>query len=100
MGFQDFTSLPPEHEQTFVVYEKTTFENSKKAWTFAYAAGAVVALAVPLLHASESAAAAKAPFATAVRATVAVPLAVTAAVWIPLLVAIAQFPHFIRPFLI
>ena len=61
---------------------------------------AVVALAVPLLHASESAAAAKAPFAAAIRATVAVPLAITAAVWIPLLFAIAQFPDFIRPFLI
>jgi cellulose synthase (UDP-forming) len=60
---------------------------------------AVVALAVPLLHAKESAAAAKAPFLTAVKATIATPLTITAAIWAPLLVAVAQFPHYIRPFL-
>ncbi len=31
MSYQHFTSLPPEQEQAFVVYESRTVETSKKA---------------------------------------------------------------------
>jgi cellulose synthase (UDP-forming) len=59
----------------------------------------VVAVAVPLLHAKESAAAARAPFSKALKATVSTPLSIAAAVWVPLLVAIWQYPPYVQPFL-
>ncbi|WP_353712907.1 glycosyltransferase [Arthrobacter sp. K5] len=60
---------------------------------------AVVALAVPLLHAKESAKAAGARFSTAISTTAAAPLSVAVAVWVPLVAAVMQFPQYIHPFL-
>jgi cellulose synthase (UDP-forming) len=60
---------------------------------------AVVTLAVPLLHARESARAARADWATALRATVAAPLMLAVLTWAPLVAAIAFFPSYVQPFL-
>jgi hypothetical protein len=43
----NFTSLPPNEERQFHVYEQTMIDNQKKAWTFAgIAAAAAFILAV------------------------------------------------------
>ncbi|MBP6628006.1 MAG: hypothetical protein KA297_01170 [Kofleriaceae bacterium] len=46
MSYQNFTSLPPELEQTFVVYEQHTAESQKKAWTVGWIAAAAVFLVI------------------------------------------------------
>tara|TARA_R110002096_G_scaffold77896_6_gene183260 strand:- start:25059 stop:25448 length:390 start_codon:yes stop_codon:yes gene_type:complete len=42
MEYKNFTSLPPEQEQSFVIYEKTSIESGKKALTLGTICGAVV----------------------------------------------------------
>lgn len=42
MEYQDFTSLPPEQEQSFIIYERTSNESAKKAMTLGAIFGAVV----------------------------------------------------------
>lgn len=65
MEFQNFTSLPPEQEQTFVVFEKTSVESGKKAMTIGVVAGAIFGICVIALvfshDAPENAHAVKAP---------------------------------------
>lgn len=46
MEFQNFTSLPPEQEQAFVVFEKTSVESGKKAMTFGVVTGAIFGIVV------------------------------------------------------
>lgn len=60
---------------------------------------AVVALAVPLLHATESARAAGTGFLTALRTTALEPLVLAALVWVPLLLAVAGFSRYIQVFM-
>lgn len=47
--FKDFTSLPPDKEQTFVVYEKQSFETLAKAKKFGIIAGAIFGLLVIII---------------------------------------------------
>lgn len=42
--YQDFTSLPPDQERSFVVYERRTQETGKKAWTIGGVAAGVIGL--------------------------------------------------------
>lgn len=42
MAYQNFTSLPPDEERQFVIYEQTATESRKKAMTLGAIAGAVV----------------------------------------------------------
>ncbi|MCU1407809.1 MAG: glycosyltransferase [Glaciihabitans sp.] len=58
---------------------------------------AVVALAIPLLHAHESARASGAPFLTALQQTAAAPLALGIAVWVPFTAAVIPFPTYFAP---
>jgi cellulose synthase (UDP-forming) len=60
---------------------------------------ATVALAVPLLHAREAARAADVSFADGVRTTVAWPLGLGVAVWVPLIAATIPFPSYFAPLL-
>ncbi len=50
MNYKDFTSLPPEQEQSFVVYERTSNENSKKAMTLGIIAGVAVGVIAIILY--------------------------------------------------
>lgn len=52
MAYQDFTSLPPEQERTFVVYEQYSTEASKKAITMGAIAGGIVGLLAIILFLS------------------------------------------------
>jgi cellulose synthase (UDP-forming) len=58
---------------------------------------AVVGLALPLLHARESAGSAGASFLQSVRDTAAAPLVLGVIVWVPLTVAIMLFPQYFEP---
>ena len=49
MEYQNFTSLPPEQEQSFVVYERTSAESLKKAMTLGLICGAVVGVFMVIL---------------------------------------------------
>ena len=49
MEYQNFTSLPPAEEQTFVIYERTTNEAGKKAMTLGAICGGVVGIFALLL---------------------------------------------------
>ncbi len=42
MEYKNFTSLPPEQEQSFVIYEKTSIESGKKALTLGVICGVAV----------------------------------------------------------
>jgi hypothetical protein len=42
MEYKNFTSLPPEQEQSFVIYEKTSVESGKKALTIGTICGVAV----------------------------------------------------------
>jgi hypothetical protein len=42
MEYKNFTSLPPEQEQSFVIYEQTSIESGKKALTLGMICGGVV----------------------------------------------------------
>ena len=42
MEYKNFTSLPPEQEQSFVIYEKTSIESGKKALMLGSICGGVV----------------------------------------------------------
>lgn len=42
MEYKNFTSLPPEQEQSFVVYERTSIESAKKAFTVGAICGGIV----------------------------------------------------------
>ncbi len=44
MSYQNFTSLPPEQEQQFVVFERQSVESSKKALTLGLIAGGALGL--------------------------------------------------------
>ncbi len=65
MEFQNFTSLPPEEEKAFVVFEQTSVMAGKKASMFGLIAGAVFGIFVIALvfssEAPENAHAVKAP---------------------------------------
>lgn len=41
MSYQNFTSLPPDQEATFIVYESRTQESAKKAMTLGLVSGLV-----------------------------------------------------------
>jgi len=43
-GDKDFSSMPPEEERSFIVFEKSTRANAKKAMTIALIVGGVMAL--------------------------------------------------------
>ncbi|MCG8417078.1 MAG: hypothetical protein MJE77_03930 [Proteobacteria bacterium] len=47
--YKDFTSLPPDKERQFVVYEKRTVESSKKAMLFGIVISAVFAVVVVIV---------------------------------------------------
>lgn len=65
MEYQNFSSLPPEQERSFVVYERTSVEAGKKALTFGVISGLVFGVFVIALvfsfDAPENAHATKAP---------------------------------------
>ncbi|MBL4634004.1 MAG: hypothetical protein JKY56_09030 [Kofleriaceae bacterium] len=65
MEFQNFTSLPPEQEKAFVVFEQQSVQAGKKASMFGLIAGAVFGVFVIALvmtsEAPENAHAVKAP---------------------------------------
>ena len=42
MEYRDFTSMPPEEEQSFVIYERTSRESGKKAMTLGAICGGVI----------------------------------------------------------
>ncbi len=50
MNYKDFTSLPPEQEQSFVVYERTSIEAGKKAMTMGIIAGVAVGIIAIILY--------------------------------------------------
>jgi hypothetical protein len=50
MSYSNFTSLPPEEEQQFVVFERRTKEASSKAMTLGVISGAVVGLFLVTLY--------------------------------------------------
>ncbi len=52
MEYQNFSSLPPDEEATFVVYERTTTEASKKAMTLGAICGGVVGVFALMLFLS------------------------------------------------
>ncbi len=52
--YNNFTSLPPDEERTFVVYERLSVENSKKAMTIGMIAGGVFFLITLLVVFSHS----------------------------------------------
>jgi hypothetical protein len=56
MEYQDFTSLPPEQEASFVIYERTSKESGKKAMTMGAIAGGIVGIFAILLFLSFDAA--------------------------------------------
>ena len=56
MEYQDFTSLPPEQEQSFIIYERTSNESGKKAMTLGAISGAVVCVIALILFFSYDAA--------------------------------------------
>jgi hypothetical protein len=47
--YENFTSLPPDKEREFVVYEKTSVEAGKKAWRIGAICGAVFGLIVVII---------------------------------------------------
>jgi hypothetical protein len=49
MEYQDFTSLPPEQEQSFIIYERTSSESLKKAMTLGTISGVVVGVLALML---------------------------------------------------
>lgn len=50
--YQDFSSLPPDQERNFVVFEQRSQETSKKALTFGMVAGAIFGLLVVIIFLS------------------------------------------------
>ena len=52
MEYQNFSSMPPEQEQSFVIYERTTAESSKKAMTLGAIAGGIVGVFAVMLFLS------------------------------------------------
>lgn len=52
MEYKDFTSLPPEQEKTFVVYERVSNEAGKKALTLGMICGGVIGLFAIILFLS------------------------------------------------
>ena len=50
MSYSNFTSLPPEEEQQFVVFERRTVEESKRAMTLGWISGGVVGLILIVLY--------------------------------------------------
>lgn len=50
MTYTDFTSLPPEEERAFVVYEQTSRESGKKAMTLGAIVGILVGLFGVILY--------------------------------------------------
>ena len=49
MSYSDFSSLPPEQEQSFVVFEQTTRESAKKAKSAGIIAGGVFGLLIVVI---------------------------------------------------
>ncbi len=49
MEYQNFTSLPPDQERQFIVYEQTSVEARKKAMTLGIIAGACVGVLAVML---------------------------------------------------
>lgn len=49
MEYQNFTSLPPEQEATFVIYERTSSEAGKKAMTLGAICGGIVGIIAIML---------------------------------------------------
>ncbi len=47
--FQNFSSLPPEQEATFAVYEERVAENSKKAATLGIVVGVGIGLLILII---------------------------------------------------
>jgi hypothetical protein len=52
MAYQDFTSLPPEQERAFIVYEQTSTEAGKKAMTLGAIVGGCIGLLAIILFMS------------------------------------------------
>ncbi len=50
MSYQNFTSLPPEQEQHFVVFERQSVESSKKALTMGLIAGGALGLLLIIIQ--------------------------------------------------
>jgi cytoskeletal protein RodZ len=50
MEYTNFTSLTPEEERTFVVYERRTVETGKKAWTIGAIVGGAFFLLVMVMY--------------------------------------------------
>ncbi len=49
MDYKNFTSLPPEQEQSFVIFERTSVEAGKKAMTIGAICGAVFGVFIVML---------------------------------------------------
>ncbi len=52
MEYKNFTSLPPEQEQSFVIYERTSIESGKKALTLGMICGGIVGVLAVIFYAA------------------------------------------------
>jgi len=58
MSYSNFTSLPPEQEQQFVVFERQSVESSQKAMMIGLISGAILGLFLIVLYVTSDAPAA------------------------------------------